>query len=118
MPTGAGCRSLLTMMSISIPVRRGHRRNHALRNGHSYLAARAEAVALALVSDAVRGLLPGLRPIVPPSRVVLGWQLRRLALRRAAERKEQERRRRLAAVAAVATFGVVLAGARALAARR
>jgi hypothetical protein len=104
------------MITISIPAARGRRR-HALRNGHPY-AARAEGVALALVTDVVRGLLPGLKPILPPSRVVLGWQLRRLALRRAAERRERERRRRLAAVAAVATFGAVLAGARALATRR
>jgi len=94
------------------------RRGHGGRNGSVDTVARAEAVALALGTHALRRLLPGLSPVVPPPRVVLSWRLQRLALRRAAEQRAHERRRRLAAAAAVATFGVTLAGARAAASRR
>jgi hypothetical protein len=117
MPAGASCGTLATMISISIPAR-GSRTRHATHDGRPYAGARAEAVALALATGTLRALLPGLRPVVPPSRIVLGWQLRRLALRRAAEKRERERRRRLATAAAVAMFGAALAGARALATRR
>jgi len=82
-------------------------------------AVRAEALAFALAAAALRRLHPNLRPLLPPSRVALVWELRRLALRRAEERRARERRRRrIVAAAALSTAaGVALAGARALAAR-
>lgn len=99
------------MIPLSIPV------THARRH-RGEAAGRAEAVAFALSAQAVRRLLPALRPVVPPPRAVLSWRLERLARSRAAERRARERRRRLAGAAAAATVVAALAGARAAASRR
>lgn len=99
------------MVLISIPVAHPLGR-HGRSTRSEDAVARAEAVALALGTQTLRILLPGLRPVVSPLRVVLSWRLWRLALRQEAVRRERERRRRLVAAAAVGAFGATLAGAR------
>jgi len=79
--------------------------------------ARAEGLALALGTGLLRRKVPGARAVVPPPRIILGWQLQRLLRRRAAAERERRRRRRLAAGLAVVTAGALVTGARVVAKR-
>jgi hypothetical protein len=79
--------------------------------------ARAEVLALALGSGLLRRKVPSARDVVPPPRIILGWQLQRILRRRAAAERERRRRRRLAAGLALVTAGALVTGARAAAKR-
>jgi len=106
------------MKSDSVPVKHRHD-GHAHRNGHGSgdAPARLQALALALLTQITRRLVPSLRTILPSSRDVLAWQLRGRAVRRAEEQRRQERRRKIAIATTSVAVGVVLAVARALARR-
>jgi hypothetical protein len=80
--------------------------------------ARAEVLALALGSGLLRRKVPSARAVVPPPRIILGWQLQRILRRRALAERERRRRRRLAAGLALVTAGALVTGARAAAKRR
>jgi hypothetical protein len=84
-------------------------------NGNN--VARAEALALALGTGLLRRKVPSARAVVPPPRIILGWQLQRFLRRRAAAERERRRRRRLAAGLALVTAGALVTGARAVAKR-
>jgi hypothetical protein len=80
-------------------------------------AARVEALALALGTGLLRRKVPAARAVVPPPRILLGWQLQRLLRSRAEAERQRRRRRRLVAALTVVTAGALVSGARVAAKR-
>jgi len=110
-------KSALTAVTVSASNLRRAGSRHRGRKDSGDSVNGAEALAIALVADGLRRAFPRIRSVVPPPRIVLGWQVRRLAQRHAEQQRQRERRRRLVAAAAISAAGAALVGARAVATR-